>query len=65
MDDLNSTYKKNGKSTIPEDSEEQHYYYGYSISRKLIYLEPRIFIPGLGGFFNRLGYGSTSFLGDG
>ena len=65
MDDLNSTYEKNGKSTIPEDSEEQHYYYGYSISRKLIYLEPRIFIPGLSGFFYCLGYGSTSSSGNG
>ena len=64
-DNLNGTYENNGKSTIPEDSEEQHYYYGYSISRQLIYLELRIFIPGLGGFFNRLGYGSASSLGDG
>ena len=65
MDDLNNTDENNGKSTIPEDNEEQHYYYGYSISRQLIYLELRIFIPGLGGFFNRLGYGSISSLGDG
>ena len=27
----------NGKSTIPEDSDEKHYYYRYSIPRRLIY----------------------------
>ena len=28
----------NGKSTIPGDSNEKHYYYGYSIPRQLIYI---------------------------
>ena len=28
----------NGKSTIPEDSDEKHYYYGYSIPMQLIYI---------------------------
>ena len=60
-----TTDENNGESTIPEDNDEQHYYYGYNISRQLIYLELRIFIPGLGRFFNRLGYGSASSLGDG
>ena len=32
MDDNNS------KSTITEDSNEKHYYYGYNIPRKLIYI---------------------------
>ena len=29
--------KNNSKSTIPEDSDEQHYYYGYIIPRQLSY----------------------------
>ena len=60
-----TTDENNGKSTISEDSDEKHYYYRYSIPRHLIYLEPRIFIPGLGGFFYRPGYGSASSLGSG
>ena len=27
----------NGKSTIPEDNDEKHYYYGYNIPRQLSY----------------------------
>ena len=60
-----TTDDNNGKSTIPEDSNEKHYYYRYSIPRQLIYSGPRIFIPGLGGFFYYPGYGSTSSLGSG
>ena len=37
-DDLNTMDEINGKSTIPEDSNEKHYYYGYSIPRQLIYI---------------------------
>ena len=55
----------NDKSTIPENSDNKHYYYGYSIPKRLIYSAPRIFIPGLVGFFHRPGYGSTSSLGKG
>ena len=43
----------------------KHYYYEYSIPRQLIYSRPRIFIPGLDGFFYRPGYGSTSSRGNG
>ena len=32
-----TTDENNGKSTIPEDSNEKHYY-GYSIPRQLIYI---------------------------
>ena len=39
--------------------------YGYIILRQLIYFGPRIFIPGLDGFFYRPGYGSASSLGNG
>ena len=39
--------------------------YGYIIPRQLIYFGPRIFIPRLGGFFYRPGYGSASSLGNG
>ena len=46
----------NDKSTIQEDSDEKHYYYGYSIPRQLIYSGPHIFIPGLSGFSYRPGY---------
>ena len=28
----------NGKNTIPEVSDEKHYYYGYNIPRQLIYI---------------------------
>ena len=28
----------NGKSTIPGDSDNKHYYYGYNILRQLIYI---------------------------
>ena len=28
----------NGKSTIPGDSNEKHYYYGYSVPRQLVYI---------------------------
>ena len=55
----------NGKSTILEDSDKKHYYYGYSIPRQLIYSRPCIFLLGLGGFFYRPGYGSASSLGNG
>ena len=34
----------NGKNTIPEDSDEKHYYYRYSIPRRVIYSAPRILI---------------------
>ena len=30
--------KNNGKNTIPEDSDEKYYSYGYSIPRQLIYI---------------------------
>jgi len=60
-----TTDDNNGKSTIPEDSNEKHYYYGYSIPRQLIYSGPCIFISELGGFFYRPGYGSASSLGKG
>ena len=37
--DLNNYGRRTiGKSTIPEDSDEKHYYYGYSIIRQLIYI---------------------------
>ena len=39
--------------------------YGYIIPRQLIYFGPRIFIPGLGGFFYRPSYGSASSRGNG
>ena len=39
--------------------------YGYIIPRQLIYFGPRIFIPRLGGFFYRPGYGSGSSPGNG
>ena len=55
----------NDKSTIPEDSDEKHYYYGYNIPRQLIYSRACIFLLGLSGFFYRLGYGSASSLGKG
>ena len=35
--DLTLRTEYNDKSTIPEDSDEKHYYYGYSIPRRLIY----------------------------
>jgi len=57
--------KNNGKSTILENSDKEHYYYGYNILRQLIYFGPRIFIPRLGGFFYHPGYGSASSLGNG
>ena len=57
--------KNNGKSIIPEDSDEKHYYYRYIIPRLLIYSGPCIFIPRLSGFFYRPGYGSASSLGNG
>jgi len=28
----------NGKGTIPENSDNKHYYYGYNIPRQLIYI---------------------------
>ena len=56
--------RNNGKSTIPEDSDKKHYYYGYNIQRQLTYSGPHIFIPGLNGFFYRPGYGSASSLGN-
>ena len=57
--------KNNGKSTIPEDSDEKHYYYEYNIPRQLIYSRPRIFILGLGEFFYHPSYGSASSLSNG
>ena len=39
--------------------------YGYIFPRQLTYFGPRIFIPGLSGFFYCLGYGSTSSSGNG
>ena len=33
-----TTDDNNGKSTIPRDSNEKHYYYGYSIPRQLLYI---------------------------
>ena len=57
--------ENNGKSITPEDSNKKHYYYGYIIPRQLIYSGPRIFIIGLGRFFYRPSYGSTSYLGSG
>ena len=59
-----TTDDNNGKNTIPEDSDEKHYYYGYNIPRQLIYYGPRIFIPGLVDFFYCPGYGSASSLGN-
>ena len=60
-----TTDDNNGKTTIPENSDNKHYYYGYNIPRQLIYSRPRIFIPRLGGFFYRPGYGSACSLGNG
>ena len=33
-----TTDDNNGKSTIPGDSNEKHYYYGYSVPRQLVYI---------------------------
>ena len=33
-----TTDNNNGKSIIPKDSDEKHYYYGYSIPMQLIYI---------------------------
>ena len=33
-----TTDDNNGKSTIPGDSNEKHYYYGYNIPKQLIYI---------------------------
>ena len=63
--DLNSTDEIQWQEYNTRDSDEQHYYYGYSILRQLIYPTPLIFIPRLSGFFYRPGYGSASSHGNG
>ena len=64
-DDLNNYGRPTRQEYNTGDSDEMHYYYGYNIPRQLIYSGPRIFNPGLGGFFYRPGYGSASSHGNG
>ena len=41
-----TTDDNNGKSTIPEDSDGKHYYYGYNILRQLSYSSHTSSFPG-------------------